>query len=203
MYSYLHGRVVAKAEQHIVLDVHDIGYKIFIPSRMLKHLSIGDETTIHTYLQVREDEMSLYGFIEPETLALFELLLTVTGVGPKLALSIVSGTTCTAFCQAVLTNNLPVLTQIPGVGKKTAQRLVLELKDKIAQQAPLPAAETEAAPVVDNSVNAQVLAALTALGYKPDEAEGALRSALQQLSEPGGVESLLRESLKYLGSHGR
>jgi Holliday junction DNA helicase RuvA len=159
------------------------------------------EATVHTHLQVREDDLSLYGFTEPETLGLYELLLTVSGVGPKLALAIVNGGPATALYQAIMANELTQLTKIPGVGKKTAQRLVLELKEKITAISPeLPDLEPVSAGLGDNSVAAQVVAALTALGYRSEEALGALRAAERQSPEKATrVDDWLRESLKYLG----
>ncbi len=205
MYAYLRGKVAAKTVNHIVVDVQGVGYKVSMPARMMQDLPLWQEATIYTYLQVREDALTLYGFTEQETLDLFELLLTVNGVGPKLALAIVDGTRVSALYQAIVDNELTQLTRIPGVGKKTAQRLVYELKDKVAASiSDLSVLEAGDAGPGDKSVQSQVIAALTSLGYRLDEAQGALRAAKKQaphLMEE--VDALLRESLKYLGNRAK
>ena len=200
MFAYLRGKLVNKSANFVVLEVNNIGYRVYVPQRMLERLNLDTEVTLHTYLQVREDDISLYGFTEQETLNLFEILLTVSGVGPKLAVSIVNAMPSDLFCRAILQNELAVLTKIPGIGKKTAQRLVLELKDKLAAQADSLSSAVDAAPLAEGGVQSQVVAALTSLGYRAEEAAGALRAAAKQAPELLESESnLLREALKYLG----
>lgn len=201
MYAYLRGKVAAKTAHHIVVDVQGVGYKLFVPTRMMQALTLEQEATLHTYLAVREDALTLYGFTEPDALALFELLLTVTGVGPKLALSIVDGARTATLYQAIMENELTQLTRIPGIGKKTAQRLVLELKEKIpALGSELPELGSASPMPGDQSVQSQVIAALTSLGYRSEEALGAMRAAERQAPDKSArVDDLLRESLKYLG----
>lgn len=201
MYAYLRGKVAVKTAHYIVIDVMGVGYKVFVPERILSQLVLEQPATVYTHLQVREDDLSLYGFLEPETLGLFELLLTVSGVGPKLALAIVNGAKATTLYQAIMADELTQLTKIPGVGKKTAQRLVLELKEKITAISPdLPELDLGSQAAGDGSVASQVIAALTALGYRSEEALGALRAAERQAPErTGKVDDWLRESLKYLG----
>ncbi|MGI6344242.1 MAG: Holliday junction branch migration protein RuvA [Bacillota bacterium] len=205
MYAYLRGRIASKAAEYIVVDVQGVGYKVFVPERMRGNLPLNEEATVFTYLQVRDDALSLYGFTDAETLTLFELLLTVTGIGPKVALSIVNGADASRLYQAIVTNDLAMLTKVPGVGKKTAQRLVLELKEKIGALG-LGASfesDTESAPA-DQDVAAQAAAALISLGYRPEEAEGALRFTIRSRPEQAqSLDSLLREALKYLGSSAR
>ena len=205
MYAYLRGKVAVKTAHYIVIDVNGVGYKVFVPDRMIQQLVLERETTVYTHLQVREDDLSLYGFTEPETLGLFELLLTVSGVGPKLALSIVNGAKATTLYQAILENELALLTKIPGVGKKTAQRLVLELKEKIMAISPETSElDLENPTTGDHSVSSQVIAALTSLGYRSEEALGALYAALRQAPEKAEqVDGLLREALKYLGGRAK
>lgn len=200
MFAYLRGKLVNKSANFVVLEVNNIGYRVYVPQRMLERLNLDTEVTLHTYLQVREDDISLYGFTELETLNLFEILLTVSGVGPKLAVSIVNAMPSDLFCRAILQNELAVLTKIPGIGKKTAQRLVLELKDKLAAQADSLSPGVDAAPLAEGGVQSQVVAALASLGYRAEEAAGALRAAAKQAPELLESESnLLREALKYLG----
>lgn len=200
MIAYLRGKVVAKSANFVVLEVNNIGYRVYVPQRSLAGLNVDSEVMLHTYMQVREDDISLFGFTELETLNLFETLLTVSGVGPKLAVSIVNAMPSDLFCRAILQNELAVLTRIPGIGKKTAQRLVLELKDKLAAQADSLSSAVDAAPLAEGGVQSQVVAALTSLGYRAEEAAGALRAAAKQAPELLESESnLLREALKYLG----
>ncbi len=201
MYAYLRGKVALKTAHYIVIDVQGVGYKVFVPARMAQALTPQQEATVHTYLAVREDALTIYGFTEPEALSLFELLLTVTGVGPKLALSIVDGAKTSVLYQAIMENELTQLTRIPGIGKKTAQRLVLELREKIPALGPeLPELGTASQVVGNQSVQSQVIAALTSLGYRTEEALGAMRAAERQAPEKSTrVDDLLRESLKYLG----
>lgn len=204
MFAYLRGKIINIKATSVVLEVNNIGYRVFMPQRMLGQLNLGSETLLHTYLQVREDDLSLYGFIDADTLDLFETLLTVSGVGPKLAVSIVNTVSADVFCRAIMNNELTVLTTIPGIGKKTAQRLVLELKDKLAAMAETLAFSSAGAAQAPDGVQAQVLDALTALGYREQEAAGAIRAATEQASQPLQDEaSLLREALKYLGSSSR
>ena len=200
MFAYLRGKLVNKSANFVVLEVNNIGYRVYVPQRSLAGLNVDSEVMLHTYMQVREDDISLFGFTELETLNLFETLLTVSGVGPKLAVSIVNAMPSDLFCRAILQNELAVLTRIPGIGKKTAQRLVLELKDKLAAQADSLSSAVDAAPLAEGGVQSQVVAALTSLGYRAEEAAGALRAAAKQAPELLESDSdLLREALKYLG----
>lgn len=204
MFAFLRGKLVTKGTNFVILEVNNIGYRVYVPQRVMSGLDTDSEIMLHTYLQVREDDISLYGFTELETLSLFETLLTVSGVGPKLAVSIVDAMPSTQFIQAILQNELAILTRIPGIGKKTAQRLVLELKDKLEARADTFAVGADVMPMVGNSVENQVVAALTTLGYRGDEATGALQAAAKQKPELLDSESgLLREALKYLGSRSR
>lgn len=200
MFAYLKGKIVAKSLSYVVLETNSIGYRIFVPGRMLDDLEVDREVLLHTYLQVREDDLSLYGFTEPETLSLFETLLTISGVGPKLAINIVNAVPSDVFRRAILQQELSVLTKIPGIGKKTAQRLILELKDKLAGQDDFVPGSGDGFAAADDA-ESQVMAALVSLGYRSDEAMGALRAANRdnpELRQEEGV--LLRASLKYLGS---
>ncbi len=206
MYAYLRGKVANKTPHYIVIDVGGVGYKVFTSQRVMSELPLEQETTVYTYLNVREDDLSIYGFGEPETLSLFELLLTVSGIGPKLALGIVNAATTSVIYQAILSDDITVLTKIPGVGKKTAQRLVLELKEKIKSLSPdvSDGVVVDFVPGSDDSVQTQTLAALISLGYRSEEAQGAIRFALQKAPEKASrVDDLLRETLKFLASSTR
>ncbi len=190
MIAMLRGRVVLFREDYIVLDVQGVGYKVFTPASA--GLSLGQEVTLHTYLQVREDALALYGFPLLEQLELFELLISISGLGPKSALGALNCMDAAQIRRAVLAEDLAALTRIPGIGKKTAQRLVLELKDKLkpgAEEIPavLPSREGPAA---------EALEALVALGYTPAEAKSALSKGLEESAGAEDLETLIKLALK-------
>jgi len=190
MIAMLRGRLLARGNDHVVVEAGGVGYKVRVPTPLPARLgAIGSEVSLHTHLHVRENELALYGLESPADLALFELLLTVTGIGPKVALSLLSAAPSDTLRLAIAQGNVEVLTQIPGIGKKTAQRLVLDLKGKI-DVAPL--APTPALTSAD-----EVIAALTGLGYSVAEAQSAL-TALP--AEAKNLEDKVRAALQYLGS---
>ena len=132
MFEYISGKLAYKMEGYVIVDVNGIGYKIFMSKISIDKLgNIGENVKIHTYLKVREDDMSLFGFITYEELSMFELLISVSGVGAKTAISMLACIEPSKFALAVITNDIKTLTKIPGVGAKSAQRIVLELKDKL------------------------------------------------------------------------
>jgi len=163
MISSISGKVTSKAISSIVVEVGGVGILVQIPGRVAAGLSIGNLVNFHTYLIVREDALTLYGFTEISERDFFELLLTVTGVGPKVAQSILAKSDATAIATAIISSNHKLLESVPGLGKKGAQRLVLELKDKVA---------SFAAGVSKShlSVTNQVENALQGLGYSAKEA---------------------------------
>jgi len=160
----LKGKLEAIGADFAVIDVNGIGFKVFMPTSTLSTLgSRGEEVELHTHLHLREDNATLYGFAAPEELGLFQTLIGVSRLGPKLAISMLSAMSAEKLAMTIATGNANLLAEIPGVGKKTAQRIVLELKEKIgiAWATPPPELAEE---------NAEVLAALTALGYSVREA---------------------------------
>lgn len=163
MIALIRGEIVARASDHVVVDVRGVGYKVFVP----RHPA-GDLVTLHTHQVVREDAQQLFGFESREELALFELLITVSGVGPKAALSLLSTSSPAQLAAAIASGDAVALSRAPGVGKKTAERLIVDLKGKIQRGG----VERESA---DLPVDDDAAAALLALGYTPAEALGALR----------------------------
>jgi len=163
--AYVSGEVVARGADHVVVDVRGVGYKVFVP----RHPS-GDSVVLHTHHVVREDAQQLFGFETREELGLFELLLTVPGVGPKAALSLLSVSSPPALAAAIASGDAAALARAPGVGKKTAERLIVELKGKIARTGP----EREPTGLLTED---EAAAALQALGYTAAEALSALRGA--------------------------
>lgn len=204
MIAHLYGEVVAVAPDSVVLDVGGVGYRCLIPNSTRSRLpSVGQMVRLLTYLQVREDALTLYGFLTPEEHELFNLLLRVDGIGPKVALGILSAITPESFRRAVALEDVAMLCRLPGIGKKTAQRLLLDLKDKVgslgaagAEEVAALAAAGRGAPVGD--AWAEAVEALMSLGYSRVEASGALDRARPEAGDAPTVERLVRLGLKYL-----
>ena len=169
MIGFLRGTVDQLLPEVCLLDVRGVGYRVFIPASTREKLSCGAETKLYTYLNVREDALLLFGFATPEEHEMFLLLLNVTGVGPKMALAILSGMKPAGIRSAIGRNDLAALTRISGVGKKTAERIVLELRDKIGQIASAATLEPGLEAVPAGTAVEEALAALQALGYQPGE----------------------------------
>ncbi len=196
MIAQVRGHLVRKEPQEAVVDVGGVGYRVAIP--LSTYYRIGDpggEVTLLIHTHVREDALALFGFLTAAEQALFERLIAVSGVGPKLALSILSGIEAPVLVAALRGGDVVRLTRIPGVGKKTAERLVLELKDKVQG---LAATEDEApsAPPVSSSKE-DLVSALVHLGYSRPEAERGVERALKEHGE-GRFEDLLRRTLRVL-----
>ena len=193
MISRLRARVIAKGTDHLIADVSGIGFKVRVPSPLLDTItSLGNEVSLFTHLRLaengREIEATLFGFGTPDELALFELLLTVSGIGPKVALGVLSAAPVDALRAAIMQGNAQALTEYPGIGKKTAERVVVELKNKVKS-----AGGDEMLTV--SAADAEALAALTALGYSVMEAQRALAAS----SVGGAVEDKILSALRYLG----
>lgn len=198
--TFLHGKLVDALPTTVTVDVHGVGYEVLIPLSSFDRLPpVGSEVHLLTHLVVREDAHVLYGFMGTAERDLFRLLVhAVSGVGPKLALNVLSGTSVAGFRVAVAAGDVKALSSIPGVGKKTAERIIVELKDKLGAfgtgGAP-GAAGTKGASPADTKLNDAVLA-LSALGFKPTDAHEAVRGALSLLGETATVEQLVRACLK-------
>lgn len=198
MITSLHGKLVEVLPTQITIDVNGVGYELLIPLSSYDKLpQPGAEVRILTHLAVREDAHVLYGFMTAHERELFRLLIhTVSGIGPKIALNILSGMNAVAFRGAVATGDVKALSQINGVGKKTAERIVVELKDKVG-----PAGAWEASSAKrslspeDQKINDAVLA-LIALGFKQVEAHDAVRSAIEKIGPQAGTDELVRACLR-------
>jgi Holliday junction DNA helicase RuvA len=193
--AQVRGRLVRKEPQEAIVDVGGVGYRVAIPlSTFYRIGEAGDEVSLLIHTHVREDTLALFGFLTSVEQALFERLIAVSGVGPRLALSILSGIEAPDLVSALRTSDVARLTRIPGVGKKTAERLVLELKDKVQN---LSGAE-EPAPAGPAAATKEDLAsALVHLGYSRPEAERGVDRALKEDPE-GRFEDLLRRTLRAL-----
>ena len=168
MYYYIRGKYITKGENYAVVDNGGIGYKIFTSLSVLERLDPGSETTLYTHLYVREDAMDLYGFPTTEELSMFLNLLSVSGVGPKAALSILSVATPEKFALAVITNDVKTITKAAGVGPKLAQRVILELKDKLKTVDAVSSADISDEDFTDE--RSEAASALIVLGYTQSEA---------------------------------
>jgi len=198
MITFLCGKLIEALPTQAVVDVHGVGYEVLIPLSSFDKLPPpGGEVKLLTQLVVREDAHILYGFMSSAERDLFRLLInTVSGIGPKIALNILSGISVTAFRGAVANGDVKSLSQISGVGKKTAERMVVELRDKIGQAGAWEAASAKRAlSPEDQKINDAVLA-LMALGFKQIEAHDAVRSAQADAGPTATVEDLVRACLK-------
>ncbi len=190
MIASLDGVVTSMSGSDLVLEVGGIGYRVYVGADTLSNLSLGARVKLHTHHLVREDVQALYGFGNPEELAFFELITTVSGVGPKVGLAIVSSRPVPDLQLAILQGDDAVLTSVSGVGKRLAGRVVLELKEKVD------AAGSSA--VSDGGGEAEVVAALEALGYSSREGREAARTAVANLGPEASLEDRVKEALQTL-----
>jgi len=194
MIAHLRGRLLAKHPNQAVVETGGVGYDVTISVPTFSDLpGIGSEVALHIHTHVREDLIALYGFLRPAEKQLFEKLITVSGIGPKLAITILSGMAADEMVGAIRGNDIARLTRIPGIGKKTAERMVLELRDKLPPQG---VGEASAAPVM-SAMEEDVLSALVNLGYQRAAAERALASVARNGKE-GSFEVMFRDALAAL-----
>lgn len=196
MFAYIKGSLEVKSINYVVVENGGIGYKIYMSAKSIGTIgNIGDNIKVYTHYHVREDDISLYGFNSEEELRMFEILINVSGVGVKSALTMLSDITPSSFALAVINDDVTRLTKVPGVGKKTAQRLILELKDKLKSE-DIPCEEIKVEENKDNNINNDAVVALQVLGYSKKEAETVLEKVdTKDLS----IEETIKEALKYLG----
>ena len=200
MYAYIKGTVTDRNDQQIVIENNWIGYLINCPLGISAEIGgLGDEVTVYLYQSVKEDDISLYGFNSRAQKEMFLKLITVSGIGPKVAHSICAALSAEQIAAAVMSNNVALLTGVKGLGKKTAERIILELKDKLKSQlgatasvTVVPAASTSSSNA-DSGVMQDAAGALIVLGYKDQEAAEAVASAYE---DGIGLEDLIRKALK-------
>jgi len=184
MITSLHGKLEAVGSDGAIINVGGVGFQVYMPTSTLSSLGkIGGEVNLHTYLHLREDNATLYGFVSDDELGLFQTLIGVSGLGPKLAVAMFSAMSVEKLTMAIATSSADLLTVIPGIGKKMANRLILELKDKIG-------AGLITTPAAQLTEETEVLAALTSLGYSVSEATRAVAAL------PPGSELSLEERVK-------
>lgn len=201
MLAYIKGTVAYCGPDSIVLDNHGIGYQIFVPASLSEQLSIGDEVKIHTYFAVREDAVCLYGFQTKDELDLYRMLLSVSGIGPKGAMGLLSVMTADDIRFAVLSDDAGAIAKAPGIGKKTAQKVIIELKDRLSLEDAFEkkSAHTESAAGqgTKNQAQSEAVMALVALGYSNSEALKAVRKTASERENPD-TEELIKAALKEL-----
>lgn len=196
MYAYIKGTLEIKGINYVVIENNGIGFKIFMSSKSIGCIgNEGDIVKVHTHYHVREDDISLYGFVSEEELRMFEILINVSGVGVKSALTMLSDITPASFAMAVIQDDVTRLTKVPGVGKKTAQRLILELKDKLKKEDISGDAAAEE-DIKEIKIDNDAVTALQVLGYSKKEVEEVLQKVdTKNLS----TEETIKMALKYLG----
>ena len=196
MFAYIKGSLEEKSSDYVVVETAGVGYKIFMSTSAIMTMpECGNTVKVHTYYHVREDNISLYGFNTKEELKLFELLISVSGIGSKSAISILSHITPPSFALAVITEDVKKLTELPGIGKKSAQRMILELKDKLKSQEVEEEIQIEKAVINSDENTEEAIAALQILGYAKKEIEQVLAQIdMQNMS----TEEIIKAGLKYL-----
>jgi Holliday junction DNA helicase RuvA len=194
MIAHLRGKLLAKHPNQAVVETSGVGYDVTISVPTFSDLpAIGAEVALHVHTHVREDQIALYGFLRPAEKVLFEKLITVSGIGPKLAITILSGMAADEMVGAIRGNDLARLTRIPGIGRKTAERMVLELRDKLPPPGPT---TTSTAPAL-NATEEDVLSALMNLGFQRAAAEKTLAAVLKN-GKSGTFDAMFRDALAGL-----
>lgn len=199
MFAYIKGILESRTLEYVVIDVSGIGYKIFMSENSMKKVGeIGSIVKVYTYLKVKEDDVSIYGFSSNEELRMFELLVSVSGIGAKLAISILSNIEPSAFAISVVSNDVATLKKLPGIGIKSAQRIILELQDKLKSMSIEDAQSEELEKVVNkNDTIEELISALQVLGYNRKEIEKIIPKLKDENED---LETLIKKSLILLSN---
>lgn len=195
MYASFKGTIDEKLKDRIIIDVNNIGYEIYLPESEINILNKNDNVKIYTYLHVREDDMKLFGFLSRETLEFFKKLISVSGVGPKVALGIISNISSSDMCIAIATENIAALKSVPGIGPKMAQKIVFELKDKVLKEQ-LDDMKIKSSKTIQlNSNVKEAMTALQVLGYS----EKQIKEVMSKIEiNDDSVEDIIRKVLKEM-----
>ncbi|MFZ2396333.1 MAG: Holliday junction branch migration protein RuvA [Smithella sp.] len=200
MIALISGKIVYKGISHVIVDVQGVGYRVFIPLTTFYELpETGQTITLHIHTNVKQDAINLFGFYTVQERDLFQLMISVSGIGPKMSMNILSGISAQELLRAISSGNLGKLVNIPGVGKKMAERLILELKEKVIKKMMLdemPAADDQ--HQAGEIIMEDALSALVNLGYKNNVAKDALDKVLRSSDEELGMDQLLKKTLKIL-----
>ena len=196
MIAYVKGVLDTKTNAYVIIDVQGIGYRVFMPSKSIESLGeTGEIVKVYTYYYVREDNISLYGFSSNEELRMFELLISVSGIGAKSAITMLSEISPSSFALAVISDDVSKLVKIQGIGKKTAARIILELKDKLKTESAMEESEEINTVIEKESDEGEAVAALQVLGYTRKEIE----KAFEKIDTKNlGLEEIIKQGLKYL-----
>lgn len=195
VYAHFRGKVDTIFEDRIVLEVGNIGYEIWMPENELATLQVEELVKVNTYLQVREDDMKLFGFLSSETLSFFKKLISVSGVGPKVALGIIANISASQMCIAIATENIVALKSVPGIGPKMAQKIIFELKDKVLKEDMEKLKTKVNKKVVENKNVEEAITALQVLGY----AQKQVKDVIAGLEiEDDTVETIIKKVLKEM-----
>lgn len=198
MIAYLSGTLAFKSTDRIVIDVHDVGYEVEISTQTYEQLpSADEELKLLIYHHITDNDQRLFGFFTDDEKQLFELLITVKNVGPKLGLTILSGLPANRIIDAILQSDKMALTQISGIGPKTAQRIILELTDKM-QEFALSSQSSDGRSAASSGVQEEAISALQSLGIRKNDAYKAVKAASKQVSEDEGVEALVKKALSRI-----
>lgn len=197
MYNYIKGKLIHKDPARAVIDINGVGYEMMIPLSTFSKLEVGKEQKLFTYLYVKEDVLQLFGFIVPEDKELFLLLISVSGIGPSSALTMLSSLSGQEIKEAIAAENVALIKSIKGIGPKTAQRLILELKDKVKKTLGVDLkAITFESPASGSSIQMEALEALMALGFQKPAAEKSLQAVIKKYGSQLPVEELIKLALK-------
>lgn len=200
MISYIRGELISIEEEKVIVDVGGVGFGIFMPGQAMNMLpAIGEEVKLHTFMNVREDAMQLFGFLTRDDLKVFKLLIGVSGIGPKGGLSILSHLSPDELRFAVMAHDVKAISGAPGIGKKTAEKLIIELKDKLSIEEVLErgeASESNAVSGISNQIQTEAVQALVALGYGNAEALKAVKKV--DVNDETTVEDVLKQALKFI-----
>ena len=201
MLAYIKGELASKSNEYVVIEAGGLGYKVFMPETAIERLgNIGDKVKVHTYYRVREDDISIFGFNTQEELRMFELLLSVSGVGAKTAVVIISVIEPSDFAFAVISEDISELVKIPGIGQKSAQRIVLELKDKLKKDAISVNTDSKVKVKIENKNEdvEEAMSALQVLGYSRKEIE----KAFEKIEKKDlSIEELIKKGLSILSKN--
>jgi Holliday junction DNA helicase RuvA len=200
MIALLSGKIAYKGISHIVVEANGVGYRVFIPLNTFYELpEAGENVTLHIHTQVRDDAINLFGFYSRQDCELFQMMISVSGIGPKVAISILSGISSPELLEAISMGNLAKLVTIPGIGKKMAERLILELREKVVKKISMDGVGVaDAKRKINDEMMEDALSALVNLGYKANAARDALAKAATDAGDKLVMDQLLKKALKIL-----
>ena len=200
MIALLSGKIAHKGISHIVVEANGVGYRVFIPLNTFYELpEAGENVTLHIHTQVRDDAINLFGFYSRQDCELFQMMISVSGIGPKVAISILSGISSPELLEAISMGNLAKLVTIPGIGKKMAERLILELREKVVKKISMDGVGVaDAKRKINDEMMEDALSALVNLGYKANAARDALAKAATDAGDKLVMDQLLKKALKIL-----